>query len=126
MIRLADTRMLFEPRRFALSTRLRLISGGNRVVRRCYEQHSRFLAESPTPSAGLAAIASFAGELPDGLDLKGNQISGFPTTAGTFTFTAQVTDKAGATAERTFTITVTGRPAGAAPMSFPSGRRLTV
>ena len=47
-----------------------------------------------------------AGELPDGLGLKGNQISGTPTTAGTFTFTAQVTDKAGATAERTFTITV--------------------
>ena len=48
-----------------------------------------------------------AGALPDGLDLKDNVISGTPTTAGTFIFTAQVTDKAGTTAEQTFTITVT-------------------
>jgi hypothetical protein len=47
-----------------------------------------------------------AGALPDGLDLRDNQISGTPETAGMFTFTARVTDKAGATAEQTFTITV--------------------
>ena len=46
------------------------------------------------------------GALPDGLDLRGNQISGTPTTAGTFTFTAQVEDKQGTTAQETFTITV--------------------
>ena len=50
--------------------------------------------------------AVVAGALPDGLGLKGNVISGTPTTAGTFTFTARVTDKAGATAEQEFTITV--------------------
>jgi Putative Ig domain len=50
--------------------------------------------------------AIIAGALPDGLGLKGNVISGTPTTAGTFTFTARVTDKDGATAEQEFTITV--------------------
>lgn len=47
------------------------------------------------------------GALPDGLRLKGNVISGTPTAAGTFGFTARVTDKAGSTAERAFTITIT-------------------
>ena len=35
-----------------------------------------------------------------------NTISGTPTTAGTFTFTVQVTDEQGTTAEKTFTITI--------------------
>ena len=47
-----------------------------------------------------------ANALPDGLDLKGNVISGTPTTGGTFMFTARVTDKAGPPAEQTFTIDV--------------------
>ncbi|HEY9377608.1 MAG TPA: Ig domain-containing protein [Jiangellaceae bacterium] len=49
-----------------------------------------------------------SGELPPGLALpKGeNTISGTPTTAGTFTFTVQVTDDLGTTAEKTFTITI--------------------
>jgi hypothetical protein len=47
-----------------------------------------------------------AGALPDGLGLKGNVISGTPEAAGTFTFTARVTDKAGTTAEQAFTIIV--------------------
>jgi hypothetical protein len=50
--------------------------------------------------------AIVGGALPDGLELKGNQISGTPETAGTFAFTARVTDKAGQTAEMTFSITV--------------------
>ena len=48
-----------------------------------------------------------AGQLPPGLSLKENQISGTPTTGGTFVFTATVTDKAGAQASQEFTITVT-------------------
>lgn len=48
-----------------------------------------------------------AGALPDGLDLKGNVISGTPTAAGTFLFTAQITDKAGTTAQQEFSITIT-------------------
>ena len=45
-----------------------------------------------------------------GLELprRGNTISGTPTAAGTFTFTftVQVTDERGTTAEKEFTITV--------------------
>jgi len=50
-----------------------------------------------------------AGELPPGLELpKGeNTISGTPTTAGTFTFTVQVTDEQGTTAQNEFTMTIT-------------------
>jgi hypothetical protein len=50
-----------------------------------------------------------SGELPPGLELprRDNTISGTPTTAGTFTFTVQVTDERGTTAEQTFTITIT-------------------
>ena len=49
-----------------------------------------------------------AGALPPGLELpkRENTISGTPTTAGTFTFTVQVTDELGTTAEKAFTITV--------------------
>jgi hypothetical protein len=49
-----------------------------------------------------------AGELPPGLELpkRENTISGTPTTAGTFPFTAQVTDERGTTAEKAFTITI--------------------
>jgi hypothetical protein len=49
-----------------------------------------------------------SGELPPGLELprRENTISGTPTTAGTFTFTVQVTDERDTTAEKEFTITI--------------------
>ena len=49
-----------------------------------------------------------SGELPPGLELSDSpgRITGTPTTAGTFTFTVQVTDSRDATAQRTFTITI--------------------
>jgi Putative Ig domain len=49
-----------------------------------------------------------SGALPPGLELprRENTISGTPTTAGTFTFTVQVTDERGTTAEKAFTITI--------------------
>jgi hypothetical protein len=52
--------------------------------------------------------AVVSGELPPGLELprRENTISGTPTTAGTFTFTVQVTDERGTTAEKVFTITI--------------------
>jgi Putative Ig domain len=55
-----------------------------------------------------AAWSVVSGELPPGLELpKGeNTISGTPTTAGTFTFTVQVTDELGTTAEKAVTITI--------------------
>lgn len=54
--------------------------------------------------------AIVAGALPPGLALSGNTISGTPTTAGSFTFTARVTDNQGSTASQQFTINVS--PAG--------------
>ena len=50
--------------------------------------------------------AVIAGQLPPGIALNSNQLSGTPTTAGTFTFTVRVTDNAGAQASREFSITV--------------------
>jgi hypothetical protein len=47
-----------------------------------------------------------AGQLPPGLGLSRNVISGTPTTRGTFTFTARVTDSGGQQASREFSITV--------------------
>lgn len=47
-----------------------------------------------------------AGQLPPGLQLSGNQITGTPTSAGTFVFTARVTDSIGAQASQEFSITV--------------------
>ncbi|HKP53614.1 MAG TPA: putative Ig domain-containing protein [Chloroflexia bacterium] len=47
-----------------------------------------------------------AGQLPPGLRLSGNVVSGTPTAAGTFTFTARVTDNGGQQASQQFTITI--------------------
>lgn len=47
-----------------------------------------------------------AGQLPPGLRLSGNQISGTPTTAGTYSFTARVTDATGVQASQNFSITI--------------------
>ena len=52
--------------------------------------------------------AIVAGALPPGLRLEGNSIRGTPTTAGSFVFTARVTDDRGVTASRQFTINVSG------------------
>ena len=47
-----------------------------------------------------------AGALPPGLSLRGNVISGTPSAAGTFTFTAHVSDSRGAQASEQFSITI--------------------
>jgi hypothetical protein len=52
---------------------------------------------------------SIIGSLPPGLSLSGNTISGTPTTAGTFSFTARVRSADGQQAERIFTISVSPR-----------------
>jgi hypothetical protein len=50
--------------------------------------------------------AIVAGQLPSGLRLDSNLISGTPTTAGTFTFTVKVTDNTGQQTSREFTLTI--------------------
>jgi Putative Ig domain len=65
-------------------------------------------------NAGLAADGGIqpytwaitAGQLPPGLSLSNNTISGTPTTAGTYTFTARVIDKGGQQASQQFTLTI--------------------
>jgi hypothetical protein len=47
-----------------------------------------------------------AGQLPPGLSLQGNVIQGTPTTAGTYVFTARVSDSGGQQASQQFSITV--------------------
>ncbi len=47
-----------------------------------------------------------AGQLPPGLSLQGNIIQGTPTSAGTYTFTARVSDSGGQQASQQFSITV--------------------
>jgi hypothetical protein len=68
----------------------------------------RSYANSLFASGGVQPYrwAIVAGALPPGLALSGNTISGTPTAAGSFTFTARVTDDRGATASRQFTINV--------------------
>ena len=63
------------------------------------------------------------GALPDGgVTLSGSgAITGTPRTPGTYTFTAQATDAAGATALGTFTITITPETLGVMSTSFPNG-----
>lgn len=61
-------------------------------------------------AAGGAAPYSWAitsGALPPGLTLAGASISGKPTTAGTYTFTVQVTDNVLATATQSLSLTIT-------------------
>jgi hypothetical protein len=59
---------------------------------------------------GARKFTLSSGQLPTGLSLnkKSGVLSGKPTTAGPATFTVQVTDAVGATAEMTYTLTVSG------------------
>jgi hypothetical protein len=47
-----------------------------------------------------------AGQLPPGIKLSDNNLSGTPTTAGTFTFTVKVMDNAGQQTSRQFSLTI--------------------
>ena len=47
-----------------------------------------------------------AGQLPPGISMSDNILSGTPTTAGTFTFTVRVTDNSGQQVSRQFTLTI--------------------
>ena len=77
----------------------------------------------------LAAIAGappyswtvLAGSLPPGLLLgSAGTVSGVPTAAGTFGFTAQATDTTGASASGAFSLTFTAAPLTLVPVTLPS------
>jgi hypothetical protein len=51
-----------------------------------------------------------SGNLPNGLSLRGNQITGTPTLAGDYTFTLRVTDGTGAYQEKEYTIRINAPP----------------
>ena len=60
-----------------------------------------------TGGTGARTWSVASGSLPAGLGLSGSQITGTPTAAGTATFSLKVTDAAGRSSQRAFTITVT-------------------
>jgi hypothetical protein len=72
-----------------------------------------------TGGTGTKTFSLSGGSLPNGLGLSATTgtISGTPTTAGTFNFTVKVTDAAGATASKSFSVTMS--PA-AAPVVAPT------
>jgi hypothetical protein len=60
---------------------------------------------------GSYTFALTGGKLPDGLTLSSNgSVTGTPTTPGTFSFSVNVTDSAGATNGRGFTVTIIPAP----------------
>jgi uncharacterized protein (TIGR03437 family) len=62
------------------------------------------------------------GTLPDGLTFSNSgAIAGFPSKVGTFTFTAQATDAANATASGVITITITSMPLTLLSGTLPAG-----
>jgi large repetitive protein len=54
------------------------------------------------------SFAISAGSLPPGIALNGAELSGTPTTTGSYTFTIQATDSASANAKQQFTIAIGG------------------
>ena len=75
-----------------------------------------------TGSGGAPGYAWSAAGLPPGLTMSTvGVLAGAPTTAGVYTIVATVTDSVGATAGRSFTLTVRAAPAVASPASLPAG-----
>jgi hypothetical protein len=76
-------------------------------------------------ATGGTSPYTWSGQPPAGLTLRpSGLLLGAPTTTGTQTFTATVTDATGATASGTFSLTVTGPPAPSPP-GCQTGRKLT-
>lgn len=78
-----------------------------------------YIVSTDPPGVSNFRFRLVSGRVPAGTSFSGNTLStrpearvtGTPTTAGTSTFTVEVSDGTGATARRTFTITVLAAPA---------------
>ncbi len=69
---------------------------------------TQFAAAGPNYTSSTLAFGVVAGALPPGMALLyGGLLEGTPTTAGTYTFTAEAEDGNGFTASREYTITIT-------------------
>ncbi len=92
--------LTINPPELEITTRSPLAAG---TVGKTYS-----LALGATGGTPPYAWSVSAGSLPSGLALNSTsgEISGTPSTAGTFNFTAQVTDRAKATASRAFALTI--------------------
>ena len=76
-------------------------------------------------SAGGATPYSYTetGALPTGLSMTAaGVLSGTPTSAGTFSFTVTVTDKATQTAQKTYQLTINAPGIALAPSTLPQGK----
>jgi hypothetical protein len=77
---------------------------------------------SLSATGGVKPYAFTASGLPDGLTVSATgAVSGTPSTAGTFTVSATVTDAAGASAKQTYTIKIAPPPLVIATASAPNG-----
>ena len=75
------------------------------MVDQPYEGHI-----TATGGDGTYAFSIVLGTLPDGLTWSNGDITGTPTTAGTYPFKVRVTDGKGRQREREYRITITGEP----------------
>lgn len=78
---------------------------------------------TPGGGNGTYTCSVTSGALPAGITLNGATcaLSGTPTTAGNFTFTIGVTDTAGNTGSRSYTLAINAPPVVLSPTSLPNG-----
>jgi len=83
--------------------------------------YSQTLAASGGTNSGFTWTVT-SGSLPPGLSLNsGVAITGTPTTVGSFSFTAKVTDSGGGSATRAFALSIIGGPTITTAPALPSG-----
>ncbi len=92
------------------------LPGGTRA-----EAYSQTLTATGGTGTGYV-FTQPSGTLPPGLALSSaGEISGTPTTLGTFTFTVQVVDSANNTASQTYAVVIAGHTLTLSPTTLPDG-----
>ncbi len=74
---------------------------------------------SATGGIGSYTFSLSAGSLPNGISLSGANLSGTPTTGGTFNFTIQAADSNGCVGTRAYTVIISGGPKGTGLQFYP-------